>query len=368
MARPAIPALTSMRFLAATAVVLFHTDHARLSFPFGLQSFGYEAVTFFFVLSGFILTYVHATEECASGIDVDWRSFVVARIARIWPAYLLALAISAPFLVYSFFVVSMIDAKQFLASLVLVPLLAQSWYPPTALSWNIPAWSLSVEIFFYLTFPLLMRSTRTLPAAAVLVAAYFGACAVDMGRSVVPVVSGASDFAWWHSFYYYFPMFHWPLFIFGAGLGRLYLFGRKFQKGTHEVALICAFVLVGIVIACKARHNWLSSNAVLAIVFGLLIFGAAGAAGPVSTWLTRQAAVLLGEASYAMYIMHMPILMWWSRLTEKFVQPNLSALASFVVYYLLVVAVSIAINKFVEKPMRREILRRFSAPALPART
>lgn len=55
-----IPALTSLRFFAAALVVIFHYPGKQDVFPQLFWRFGYEAVTFFFVLSGFILTYARA--------------------------------------------------------------------------------------------------------------------------------------------------------------------------------------------------------------------------------------------------------------------------------------------------------------------
>jgi peptidoglycan/LPS O-acetylase OafA/YrhL len=52
-----LPPLTSLRFFAASGVVIFHYNLTSPIFPSGLAGFGYEAVTFFFVLSGFILAY-----------------------------------------------------------------------------------------------------------------------------------------------------------------------------------------------------------------------------------------------------------------------------------------------------------------------
>jgi peptidoglycan/LPS O-acetylase OafA/YrhL len=77
-----------MRFVAATAVVLHHYEHKRELFPAWVHSFGYQAVTFFFMLSGFILTYVHSNTEnqVTSSLNVSNRKFWTLRIARIFPA------------------------------------------------------------------------------------------------------------------------------------------------------------------------------------------------------------------------------------------------------------------------------------------
>jgi peptidoglycan/LPS O-acetylase OafA/YrhL len=84
MGRPNILPLTSFRFIAALMVVIFHYDRKLELFPAGLASFGYEAVTFFFILSGFILTYTHGRDD---GLNVSIQQFARSRLVRIVPAY-----------------------------------------------------------------------------------------------------------------------------------------------------------------------------------------------------------------------------------------------------------------------------------------
>ena len=91
--RPRIDALTSMRFFAAMYVVLFHSvtgfavrQHASKWLVLFLGH-GYLAVSLFFILSGFVLTYNYAERWG----KVTFRDFMLARLARIYPVYLLAL-------------------------------------------------------------------------------------------------------------------------------------------------------------------------------------------------------------------------------------------------------------------------------------
>jgi peptidoglycan/LPS O-acetylase OafA/YrhL len=87
--RPQLPALTSSRFFAALYVVLFHLQTCQLiAGPSWFRKFcsiGYTGVSFFFVLSGFILVYTYA------GRDQSAREFWRARFARVYPAYAFSL-------------------------------------------------------------------------------------------------------------------------------------------------------------------------------------------------------------------------------------------------------------------------------------
>jgi peptidoglycan/LPS O-acetylase OafA/YrhL len=155
-----LPSLTSPRFLAALWVALGHYIgwHAAVlsAFPPVMQAplgvfttTGSDAVSFFFVLSGLILTYTYLTPD--GTLRGSARSFYVARIARIYPAYVLAFILAALPYTWSFGTRGVPGTG--LAALSLT----QSWWPGVFISqqWNGPAWSVSTEAGFYLLFPLL---------------------------------------------------------------------------------------------------------------------------------------------------------------------------------------------------------------------
>src|SRR5262249_10795419 len=105
---------------------------------------GYLAVTTFFVLSGFVLSRSYRSARWDSqGL---WR-YGIGRVARVYPVYLLSLAVVTPFIAE--------DPAPGKAPLVAVHgLLLQGWLGHLPVNWNTPAWSLSCEMFFYLVFPL----------------------------------------------------------------------------------------------------------------------------------------------------------------------------------------------------------------------
>jgi peptidoglycan/LPS O-acetylase OafA/YrhL len=151
--KPRIDALTSLRFFAAALIVFGHAGemglpgYQRHSSHLFLYS---QGVSFFFVLSGFIL-YLTYADIRASTLD----RFFVARLARVWPAHLLA----------------------FLATIALLPPDVIQGYPGKAwinvlmlqsvmprldgyFSYNDVSWSISTEVFFYLMFPVLLLILR----------------------------------------------------------------------------------------------------------------------------------------------------------------------------------------------------------------
>lgn len=163
--------LTSLRFFAAIWVVFFHlsgprglilTDPATLRPLYNLVRTGYVAVGIFFVLSGFVLAYTYRGEFSA-------RQFWTARIARIYPVYFLGLVLILPVVVASVLrhMTTWLWAG---GSGLACVLLLQSWCPRTALAWNHPGWSLSVEAFFYLLFPLILLPLKRLAPRGLFVA------------------------------------------------------------------------------------------------------------------------------------------------------------------------------------------------------
>ena len=105
---------------------------------------GYLAVTTFFVLSGFVLAHNYASTAWNAG---SLRRYAAARFARIYPVYFLSLLVVAPFIA-----ADRTPAKaRFVAA---HGLLVQAWLGHIPVNWNTPAWSLSCEMFFYLSFPL----------------------------------------------------------------------------------------------------------------------------------------------------------------------------------------------------------------------
>lgn len=158
MNRKNIAILTSIRFFAALAVVIAHYEKNQLIFPLNLTNLGGPAVTFFFLLSGFVLTYAHVVKNGAAlQINIDAKDFLIQRLARILPAYVIGLVLAFPILFYGYFQLKTISGLSFWSSMILTPTFMQSWFPPAAFAWNPPSWSLSVEWLFYIIFPYIIQ-------------------------------------------------------------------------------------------------------------------------------------------------------------------------------------------------------------------
>lgn len=152
-----LPALTGARGIAAVVVIMFHFDgFSKLLNPLGLlkpiYSVGYLGVDFFFILSGFIMSYVYVLENGSLSFD-SYLNFLSARIARIYPVQL-ATVISLGFiLLFASILHIKVNGSYPLSCIPSQLTMTQAWpFVPgaCALSWNYPSWSMSAEWFAYL--------------------------------------------------------------------------------------------------------------------------------------------------------------------------------------------------------------------------
>jgi peptidoglycan/LPS O-acetylase OafA/YrhL len=361
MERPPLPLLTTLRFFAAAEVVAFHFIPSIFvktkdgwagpdTFLKGLLSGGWAAVAFFFVLSGFILTYAHAGRTEDESCDVDAPTFWRLRFARIAPVYYLGLLVALP---------RAIDAGwSSFGGLALVVLFLQAWWPAAATLWNSPAWSLSVECLFYALFPGLARALSRLPRGTLLLGAYaLVVLATWIRADFLALPASYAGDPMYLRFQGVFPLLHLPQFVFGMALGRLFLFGPALSAARHAAMLIVGIGLLVLVFGLRPVLPWWTRcDAALMPLFALVILGAVKAASVVPI-LTHPWAVLLGEASYAMYILHIPIRTLWRGATTA-MGVELPGWLDFVLYFVIVTGASIVVFRCIETPLRRAIAGR----------
>lgn len=358
---PHLRPLTSLRFFAALLVLGFHVGGTHwVEAPRWLRDFfanGYAAVSFFFVLSGFVLAYVYDRGGRPLGGKTARRAFWWARFARIYPAYILALVVAAPFIIYAVVVSGMISVSELIATLSLVPTLLQAWVPAQALAWNGPAWSLSVEGFFYLLFPFLIGWLKQFRPFTIV---FIGVLAV-IGSAITRQWLGSSnDFGLSplvrQNFASYFPIFFLPHFVFGIGLCRCFPMADGLRAGMiRGLSIFCSVTLVFLFSLRSLVPIWLVSDAVVVPLFGAVIYGAACSTGAVASFLSARLLVLLGESSYALYILHVPLWNWW-QCAGRHSGLQFGYWMQAGLFVALMVAVSCAVFLGFERPVRRWIL------------
>jgi peptidoglycan/LPS O-acetylase OafA/YrhL len=369
--RPSLNALTGVRFLAALHVVAFHYA-PREGLPAWLNRLlegGPNSVTLFFILSGFVLAYSYLGAKDTA--RVERRAFWVARFARVYPVYLLGLVMMTPPLVDATLRTAGSLTNEVLWKLsgtgLAVFTLTQAWSPEVACVWNCPGWSLSVEAFFYLLFPLLslavIRAGRHgLWAAA---GATLGVTAiattlwvlVDQWIEASPAPLFGADT--WLQVAAYNPALRLPQFLLGLVLGRIFSLrvsqGRGAGPAAPVQALVGAVASLAIFLVPWSGRALAFKDLALMPAFAVLLWGLAYGSGPLARLLERPWAVRLGEASYALYILHSP-LGFYVRLVDHRLGVGLagsSPRAFFAVYVATSVLVSLGVFRWVEEPARR---------------
>ncbi|CAM3293767.1 acyltransferase [Corallococcus sp. ZKHCc1 1396] len=372
--RPSLPALTGLRFFAALHVVAFHVTprEGRPAWLGALLDNGPASVTLFFILSGFVLAQAYLGQPSPG--PVPRRAFWVARFARVYPVYLLGLMLEAPAF---FLAVLRQDGGPTLASLqhilgvgAAVVSLTQAWVPSAACAWNCPGWSLSVEAFFYLLFPVLAvpvarlgpKGLRGFGVALVAVSALLsGLWLVGDGWLSGDAVHRET----WLRVGEYSPLLKLPQFLLGVVLGRAFVLRRGEQAvGSPAGSLMAAGLALGLLTVSWSGTAWAFRDLALTPVFAWLIWTLARGHGPLAAFLSRAPVVRLGEASYALYILHVP-LAFYVRTAERLSGVGLERRAPWgysLLAITLFVLLSLAVFSWLEEPARRWIRARWSRP------
>jgi len=379
-----LPALTGLRFVAALLVVSHHfvgtwrwgVFFALPTLPLSidvrqvLQNItfnGYVGVNIFFILSGFILAYNYVTFE--GTLKGTRKAFWIARIARVYPVYLLgAIFGMAPFLW------GHPDGKSMLVTGISVITLVQAWQPYVGTAWNSPAWSLSVEAFFYLLCPLIapwIGRLREKQLYILMCSCWCTCLSVALVYTRINPDHVVNLLDWnngpWLWLVQYSPLVHLPQFVMGMGLGRLFVLHRS--KSTVmtlgravTMRMIVTISVVGgvVLLALVAWPYTLLHVGLLDPLFGLLIYSLAWGSGRISAFLASSIVVMLGGASYALYLIHYSL---WNWLAHSLSIPPASSplcLVFFLGYLCLAITMSILILHLVEQPARRSIQRALS--------
>lgn len=337
---PHLAALTGLRGLAAWMVVFYH---ARLSLTdwmpepaIAVAAKGYLAVDLFFMLSGFVMWLNYGARLRAEGV-AGAPAFWWRRFARIWPlhiAILGAMGVSALLLL-----ATGRDTENYpLAELPLHVLLLQNWGLTAELAWNHPAWSISTELAAYLLFPLAVVAVRwekMRPLA--LVASVAGLALVLHGVFTLAGAQSLGD---------QITRLGLVRCIAEFGMGMLLANLWQAWRGPGAMALgsalvsAAAFALLFVLSA--------SETLVIPLAFASMLLALALDRGPVSRLFSSRPLVWLGDASYATYLAHFPLLVAL-KLVAVDESLQIGPLA-FAAYLAALLALSGGLYRWLEKP------------------
>jgi len=366
-------ALTGLRCFAAINIVLFHFSNPQwfnfnfyIPAPFSAHSVhiplllapvvnaGYISVSYFILLSGFVLGYNY--NERARNGELDRVRFWKARFTRIYPIYLLSLLLSLGQLRGEY---PAHTHAMFWAGVVLTPLLLQGWIPQIAIFLNTPAWTMSAEAFYYAIFPWLARWKRVERTGPYL-AKMAGVWALGLVPGALYIAFNPDGIAhpdrWsygpWLSALKYTPYSHLPSFIFGVMLANLdqtiaRAHRARLWLGIAGFGGIFGLLSLGPLVPYVILHDGL-----LIPLFGCIVLGLAGE-NALAHALGVRPLVFVGQASYCLYLLHFNLwnLIHSSRILDKL---RLIQFDPWISYVLLIAAAIFALH-FIEKPAQRKL-------------
>ncbi|MDQ1059894.1 peptidoglycan/LPS O-acetylase OafA/YrhL [Arthrobacter globiformis] len=275
-------------------VVLYHAAVTLVPEVYPLVSMGQTGVTFFFMLSGFVLAW-------SMKPDTPKRQFYWRRFARIWPLHALSASAAVVLALAT-------QGDQSLPRLLASLLLVQAWLGDQhwVYAYNGVSWSLSCEAFFYSVFPFLaVRLSRLEPGKLFRVSAAVFAAAVSLVSVLLAFAPGFD----WGALFYTFPAFRIAEFIVGVCLAIAMRKGWKprFGVGVGAAAAIGSFLILEVVDGIAPWHTAGPLAGALCIPgFALLISAYADRdrCGGRPTFASAPAMVKLGEWSFALYLVH----------------------------------------------------------------
>lgn len=360
--RQRLDTLTSMRFFAAAAIVLGHADPIFGSFGMENVIPLEQGVSFFFVLSGFILTWNYPVLSNWA----DRRKFWLARFARIWPLHLTTLLLWIA-LIFNFDRAANFPGIAGFARLIANLLLLQVWVPlhDWALSFNGVAWSISTEFFFYAMFPLLIKLWHKRWYQVLLIQALFILLVISI--TTFYAISGEDDYpkVGLLGLLYFNPLVRTFEFTIGIALAMLV---RKIEAngvrlGNLQWLVVELVVLLAVRVAVvnfSSIRQMLGAPAAyyfthegLWLLWALLIGVFALSHGPITRFLGLRFAVFLGEISFALYLCHALVVHSLENYTEHIRPYGLSVYAAFWTWCLSLTTILFI---GVETPFRKFIL------------
>jgi peptidoglycan/LPS O-acetylase OafA/YrhL len=353
--------LTGLRFFAALFVLLSHLEFLQdPGSPIrGLASTvfreGYCGVTFFYVLSGFILSHTYGDQLSAGEIS-RWR-YLMLRVVRIFPLHL---AIALPFALLA---LKRSGAGE-IPTIALNFTLLQSWSSDRAVhfSLNSVSWSLSDELFFYTAFIWLVAcGSRTLLALAVAWALAAATYAAALGAHPAPEAG--------HWALYVMPLTRLLDFMVGMLMYRLFLRQEASNAAVSTISVRWTFIELAVIAGLLAAmfafprygvpQTWRYELAYLPIMTASVYIFALGR-GLLSRGLATPLAVFLGNASFALYMIHQPLTLRAGYLARVIHDPLLLAAAVIVIC----VGASAVVYHYAENPVHRYLRRRLATRAV----
>lgn len=304
--------LTFTRFIAAAFIVLHHFAGnlfpVKSAFIQVIREHFFLGVSYFYVLSGFVMILAYSSQE-----RISPKKYFINRLARLYPLHLFTLGLT---ILVSLFVSLnyLADYKIDMASFILNISLLQAWFPSHSLTFNVPSWSISVELFFYAVFPFLFNhlyKKLKFTNFALIVLLFWLICQIAMNSFYASAsydgVNSPDRY-----FLHYNPVFHLNSFMVGLLFAAIYKrFESKWPKNLDFWIILMIPVTVLMVYFLR---NLLLHNGLLAFIFGFFVLLVAANRGKITSFFNHRFLIHLGNISFAMYLLQNPVFIFFRKI------------------------------------------------------
>ena len=349
-----IDTLTSLRFFAILGVFLSHlgfiSNTPKYKGLFDNYFYeGYIGVTFFFILSGFVLSYNYLNKFKTLSGSSKWK-FTEKRIFKIYPLHFITFLISVPLI---FKEILREPLKNFILALVNLMLL-QSFIPITRIyfSYNAVSWNLSVFMFLYLLTPYLLYLVNKITEKYKIKFSLFCIFILYILGIVISYIF--KDNAFNHWIIYISPFFRLIDFSIGLLLGGIYIYFKEINKSKLFFSCYEIIATLGLVILFmfhKQVAQVYRYDVYYVPIMCMIIFVFAFQKGVISKILKNNKFVYLGQISFSFYMIHRLVISYIFHLNKLNYKPVLMSVICFVTSIL---AASI-LYKYVENPIKNKV-------------
>ncbi len=306
-----IKPLTSLRFFFAFIVFLSHIHlfgNTRKSLQAINENYfneGHLGVSFFFILSGFILAYNYSNSIIIG--DFSFKKFYFNRFSRIYPLHLITLILAIPVSLNGFRRETAFWFFNFFANSLLI----QSWFPKQTVFWsfNAPSWSISNELFFYLMFPfIILLLTKYRKSYLFFV----------LPILILPFGVLISNENYWEPIFNINPLIRISDFVLGILLYQIFQKSKEKSIITHSILEV--FSLVLIILFYLYRHTipiGYRYSIYYWIPMGFILLTFSFQKGIISKFISRKIFINLGEISFSFYLIHMVVARNFNFISER---------------------------------------------------
>lgn len=359
-------ALNGLRFFAAIAVVCFHyaplaRNYSRASGVIhNLVLSGPLALPFFYLLSGFVLAHAHKSRLPQS--PKERRMFWRARIARLYPIYLVAFFLFLPMAWVKYLHHGPPGGRiQFFLGGTLSFVALQAW-TPLSQAWNGPSWSLSVEAFFYILFPVVAEPILTGQRRGILTT-------LCIAWSIMLALTTAWLHGWisnrlWGFWIGNNPLFWTPMFLIGIFLYRA--FGSWRRRSSLTASLIAIVSLALLLCLCgygsPIMRDFLIDGGAAPLI-ALIVLAFSHTKSLASRIMGSSVLFEAGAVSYIIYITQSPVWHIFETVTDRLRHVSDHSVADWqlALFFAVLIGVAFLLRRWVERPAQAWIMSgRFS--------